>query len=164
MWSLDKTMARDGAHAPVPPPLQSRMLLERHGLRSTRQRRGLAKLLFGKGNRHLTAEMLANEAEAANTPVSLATVYNVLNLFARVGLIRNLPIEAERAVFDTNTTDHAHFYYEDTGEVRDVSSGDYSAFNTIEPPPGYEIARVDVVVRLRPKAIVTGDGRSGSRC
>ena len=84
-------------------------------------------------------------------PASLATVYNVLNLFAEVGLVRSLPIEGAKTVFDTNTSDHSHFYFEDTGAVCDIAL-DSSAFaDSITPPEGYEIARIDIVVRLRPK-------------
>ncbi|VTZ51242.1 Ferric uptake regulation protein [Methylocella tundrae] len=126
--------------------------LKRHGLRATRQRRGLAKLLFQKGDRHVTAETLALEAQAANTRASLATVYNVLNLFTEVGLVRCLAIEGDRMIFDTNTTDHSHYFFEDTKEVRDVGSGDVNLAERIEAPAGYEISRVDFVVTLRPKA------------
>ena len=82
--------------AQIPTRFDSRSLLQKYGLRATRQRRGLAKLLFGKGDRHLTAETLAQEAHHANTRTSLATVYNVLNLFAQVGLVRSLAIEGEK--------------------------------------------------------------------
>ena len=58
-------------------------MLEKFGLRATRQRLGLAKLLFGKGNRHITADVLAAEAQEARLFASLATVYNVLNLLPK---------------------------------------------------------------------------------
>ncbi len=130
----------------------SRSLLEKYGLRATRQRLGLARLLFSKGDRHLTADALAVEAHAARIPASLATIYNVLNLFAQVGLVRSLPIEGAKTVFDTNTTDHSHFFFEDTGDVCDISAHKVELAGDITPPEGYEIVRVDVVVRLRPKA------------
>jgi Fur family transcriptional regulator, iron response regulator len=132
--------------------IQGRSLLEKYGLRATRQRLGLAKLLFSKGDRHLTADALAVEAHAARIPASLATVYNVLNLFAQVGLVRSLPIEGAKTVFDTNTSDHSHFFFEDTGEVCDISPAEIKLAGDIEAPDGYEIVRVDVVVRLRLKA------------
>jgi Fur family iron response transcriptional regulator len=126
--------------------------LEKYGLRATRQRLGLADLLFSKGNRHVTAEALAAEAHAARMPASLATVYNVLNLFAQVGLVRGIPIESSKTVFDTNTSDHCHFFFEDTAEVSDIDQTKGATFvSNVEPPEGYEVVRVDVVVRLRPK-------------
>ncbi len=139
--------------AQVPAKFDSRSLLQKYGLRATRQRRGLAKLLFGKGDRHLTAETLAQEARGSNIRTSLATVYNVLNLFAQVGLVRSLAIEGDKTVFDTNTSDHAHFIFEDTGEVSDIGSDQPKLASLIEPPEGYEVAKIDVVVRLRPKAL-----------
>lgn len=130
----------------------SRALMEQYGLRATRQRLGLAKLLFGKGHRHVTADALSAEASSAKMPASLATVYNVLNLFADVGLVRALPIEGTRTVFDTNTTDHAHFFYEETSKVEDIPAACAIPVTAIDPPDGYEVVRVDVVVRLRRKA------------
>ncbi len=138
-----------GAPRPSQP---SRALMEQYGLRATRQRLGLAKLLFGNGPRHLTAETLSAEAKSAKMPTSLATIYNVLNLFSQVGLVRALPIEGTKTIFDTNTTDHGHFYYEETATVEDLPVACALPAVNIDPPDGYEIVRVDVVVRLRRKA------------
>lgn len=129
----------------------SRTLLEKYGLRATRQRLGLAKLLFSQGNRHVTADVLAAEANSARMYASLATVYNVLNLFAEVGLVRGLAIEGTKTIFDTNTTDHGHFYYEETGAIEDIAVEGMKLADGVEPPEGFEIVRVDVVVRLRRK-------------
>jgi Fur family transcriptional regulator, iron response regulator len=129
--------------------MQIRPLLERYGLRATRQRLGLAKLLFSKGDRHVTADVLAAEAHGARIFASLATVYNVLNLFADVGLVRSFTVEGGKTVFDTNTTDHCHFYFEDSGEIQDIAGGKFA--DQFVPPEGYEIAKVDVVVRLQRK-------------
>jgi Fur family iron response transcriptional regulator len=145
------TKGDDRFRAPGSSSFQGRSLLERYGLRATRQRLGLAKLLFGKGDRHLTADALAYEAQAARMPASLATVYNVLNLFAQVGLIRSLAIEGGKTVFDTNTSDHSHFFFEDTGEVCDIGLDGMRFADEIKAPEGYEIAKVDIVVRLRLK-------------
>lgn len=141
----------------VPAPLKFPIgaFLKKYGLRATRQRRGLARLLFGKGDRHLTAEALAAEARAANTRTSLATVYNVLNLFSEVGLVRSLAIEGDRTIFDTNTTDHSHYFYEDTKEVADIGPREMKFAEQIEAPEGYEISRIDCVVRLRKKAMAS---------
>jgi Fur family iron response transcriptional regulator len=128
-----------------------RSLLERYGLRATRQRLGLARLLFSKGNRHVTADALAAEAHALKMPTSLATVYNVLNLFAEVGIVRGLAIDSTKTVFDTNTSDHAHFYYEESGDIEDIPLQGMQIAGNVIPPDGYEIVRVDVVVRLRRK-------------
>lgn len=82
---------------------------------------------------------------------SLATVYNVLNLFAEVGIVRGLAIDSTKTIFDTNTSDHSHFYYEDTGHIEDIPLKGMEIAGNVAPPDGYEIVRVDVVVRLRRK-------------
>ena len=121
------------------------------GLRPTRQRLALADLLFAKGDRHLSAEELHEEALAAGVPVSLATVYNALHQFTQAGLLRILAVEGSKTYFDTNTSDHHHFFVEGENRVFDIESGPVTVGNLPEPPEGMEIANVDVVVRLRPK-------------
>jgi Fur family iron response transcriptional regulator len=101
----------DAASESPPGKFRYRTLLERYGLRATRQRLGLARLLFSKGNRHVTADALAAEANALKMQASLATVYNVLNLFAEVGIVRSLTVEGTKTIFDTNTSEHSHFYF-----------------------------------------------------
>lgn len=122
------------------------------GLRPTRQRIALAELLFAKGDRHLSAEELHEEAQSAGVAVSLATVYNALHQFTHAGLLRILAVEGARTYFDTNTSDHHHFFVEDENRLVDIDSGAVSLHNLPEPPEGMEIANVDVIVRLRRKA------------
>jgi Fur family iron response transcriptional regulator len=121
------------------------------GLRPTRQRVALAELLFAKGDRHLSAEELHEEAIAAGVPVSLATVYNSLHQFTDAGLLRILAVEGAKTYFDTNTSDHHHFFVEGENRVFDIETGPVSVTNLPEPPEGMEIVNVDIVVRLRPK-------------
>jgi len=121
------------------------------GLRPTRQRVALAELLFAKGDRHLSAEELHEEAVAAGVPVSLATVYNALHQFTQAGLLRILSVEGARTYFDTNISDHHHFFVEGENRVFDIETGPVTVGNLPEPPEGMEIANVDVVVRLRQK-------------
>ena len=121
------------------------------GLRPTRQRVALADLLFAKGDRHLSAEELHEEALAAGVPVSLATVYNALHQFTDAGLLRILAVEGSKTYFDTNTSDHHHFFVEGENKVFDIYSGPVKVINLPEPPEGMEIANVDIIVRLRPK-------------
>src|SRR5215467_10723998 len=87
-----------------------RTMLRKVGLRPTRQRMELGWILFSKGDRHLTAEMLFEEASKARVPVSLATVYNTLNQFTDVGLLRQVAVDGSKTYFDTNTSDHHHFF------------------------------------------------------
>jgi Fur family transcriptional regulator, iron response regulator len=125
--------------------------LRRVGLRPTRTRVALSALLFAKGDRHVTAEMLFEEANQAKVSVSLATVYNTLNQFTEVGLLRQVAIDASKSYFDTNNTEHHHFYVEDRHELIDVSPPDMIVGKAPVPPDGYEIVHMDVVVRLRRK-------------
>lgn len=135
----------------TPSNVEGRSLLERYGLRATRQRLGLAKLLFSKGDRHVTADALAAEAQEVKISASLATVYNVLNLFAQVGLVRGLAIEGTKTIFDTNTSDHCHFFFEETGDIEDIVVQGMTFADKFQAPDGYDIVKVDVVVRLRKK-------------
>ncbi len=127
-------------------------MLRQVGLRPTRQRMALGWLLFGKGDRHLTAEMLYEEASRAKVPVSLATIYNTLHQFTEVGLLRQVAVDGSKAYFDTNTSMHHHFFVEGEDELLDITGSDVLVGNSPTPPKGYEVARVDVIVRLRRKA------------
>ena len=122
------------------------------GLRPTKQRMSLAQLLFSKGNRHVSAEALHEEAVAAEVPVSLATVYNTLHQFNQAGLLRAVAIDSSKTYFDTNTSEHHHFFIEDENRVVDVPTSQITVGDLPEPPEGMEIARVDVIVRLRAKS------------
>ena len=126
--------------------------LRRAGLRPTRQRIALADLIFAKGDRHLTVEELHEEAASAGVPISLATVYNTLHQFTEAGMIRVLAVESARTYFDTNTSDHHHFFIEGQNEVLDIPVSNLVIDNLPTPPEGMEIAHVDVVIRLRPKS------------
>lgn len=119
------------------------------GLRSTRQRLGLASLLFDKGDRHITAEQLHEEAEAAGLHVSLATIYNTVNQFTEAGLLREVVVEAGRSYFDTNTSDHHHFFMKMEGRLEDAPDR-VTITGLPEAPPGTRIDRVDVIIRLIP--------------
>ena len=126
-------------------------MLQSAGLRPTRQRMALGWLLFGKGARHLTAEMLYEEATLAKVPVSLATVYNTLNQLTDAGLLRQVSVDGTKTYFDTNVTAHHHFYLENNHELVDIPDPNLVLSKMPDVPEGYEIARVDMVVRLRKK-------------
>ena len=127
--------------------------LRQAGLRPTRQRLALACLLYAKGDRHVTVEELHEEAASAGIDVSLATVYNTLHQFTEARMIRVLAVEGNRTYFDTNVSDHHHFFVEGRNEVLDIPTSNISIANLPEPPEGMEISHVDVVIRLREKAV-----------
>jgi Fur family iron response transcriptional regulator len=126
--------------------------LRRVGLRPTRQRVSLGWLLFAKGDRHVTAEVLYDEARRARVPVSLATVYNTLHQFTEAGLLRQLAVDGSKAYFDTNPTEHHHFFLEDEGELVDVPAEGVTVGALPDAPEGMEVAGVEVIIRLRRKA------------
>jgi len=149
--SFDRVTAASNELFAQPRASQMRSRLREIGLRPTRTRVALGSILFGKGDRHVTAEMLFEEARQISISVSLATVYNTLHQFTEVGLLRQVAIESSKSYFDTNNTEHHHYYLEDRHELMDIPPTDVAVGEIPVPPAGYEIDRVDVVVRLRRK-------------
>nr|WP_324298259.1 Fur family transcriptional regulator [Parvibaculum sp.] len=119
------------------------------GLRPTRQRLALGRLLFDGGDRHVTAEALHDEAQAVGVSVSLATVYNTLHQFTEAGLLREVVVDSARTYFDTNTSDHHHFFVENSGALMDIDGDRIAISGLPEAPEGTNVARVDVIVRLQ---------------
>ncbi len=124
-------------------------LIARAGLRPTRQRRELARLLFGGPARHVTAEMLKRDAEREGVRVALATVYNTLHRFTEAGLLREIPVDSARTWFDTSTVPHHHFFDTRSRELIDIAGDGIRIRDLPAPPEGTVIEGVDVVVRLR---------------
>jgi len=123
-------------------------LLRKAGLRPTRQRMALGQLLFGQGDRHVTAELLHAEAVRSGERVSLATVYNTLHQYRRAGLLRELAIDGAKTYFDTNVSNHNHFFLEREGELMDIPGDAIKVDGLPQPPEGTRISHIDVVVRL----------------
>lgn len=120
------------------------------GLRPTRQRLSLAKLLVGDGqDRHVTAESLYLSVQNTGEKVSLATVYNTLRAFCQAGLLREIMVDGAMSYFDTNMTDHPHFYWEDSAELMDAPNDELVISQLPRAPEGAVISKVDVVIRLR---------------
>lgn len=135
----------------LPSSSTARERLHAVGLRPTRQRLALARLLFENGDRHVTAEQLHGEAAAAAIPVSLATVYNTLHQFTEAGLLREVVVEPGRSYFDTNNADHHHFFCEANGLLQDIPAREVTVSGLPLAPDGTEIRRVDVIVRIAPQ-------------
>lgn len=129
---------------------RARAWLATADLRPTRQRLALAELLVGDGNnRHVTAEGLFDAASKGTETVSLATVYNTLRAFCDAGLMNEITVGGTKSYFDTRTDDHQHYFWEDTQTLSDAPAGAISFAKLPDPPKGAEIARVDVVIRVR---------------
>lgn len=132
----------------IRPFTQALERLKRHGLRPTRQRLALVRLLFERGDRHVTADQLHAEAEAAGVRVSLATIYNTLNQFTSAGVLREVVVEAGRSYFDTNASEHHHILVEPTGELIDIPASDVQVSATPRLPEGMALRRMDVILRV----------------
>jgi Fur family transcriptional regulator, iron response regulator len=124
-------------------------VLRMAGLRPTRQRVALAELLLGGPHRHVSAEELHFEAQEARVNVSLATVYNTLHQFQEAGLLREVAVDASRSYFDTDTSDHHHFYIEDEQRVIDIPPNSIVLQGLPEAPRGMMVTHVDVIVRVK---------------
>lgn len=140
-----------GEHMKRCPVHRLRAQLKDVNLRPTRQRIALGWLLFGKGDRHVTAEMIFEEAKEARVPLSLATVYNTLHQFTEAGMLREIATSGPAVYFDTNTSHHHHFLVQESGEMLDIPAEHVKIIAEPSIPEGLEIDRVDIVVRLRPK-------------
>ena len=125
------------------------MRLKAVRLRPTRQRLGLARLLFDRGPRHVTAEQLHGEAVADDCSVSLATVYNTLHQFTRAGLLREVVIDPGRSYFDTNTSEHHHFYDQANSLLADIPANAVALACLPQAPDGAVVDRVEIVVHIR---------------
>lgn len=131
---------------------RARNWLESAHLRPTRQRVLLASLLIGDGhNRHVTAEALHSLSNDAGETVSLATVYNTLKAFCDAGLMSEVTVGGNKSYFDTRTDDHPHYYWENDGSLSDAPADAVTFAAMPQAPKGAEIAKVDVVIRVRPK-------------
>ena len=118
------------------------------GIPVTLQRLAIAGLLFREPI-HITAEQLLKQVKRNAPETSRATIYNTLRLFAEKGLIKELVVQPERVVFDSNTQPHHHLYNAETGELTDLPADAMKVVGLPPLPEGTEIHQVDVIVRIR---------------
>ena len=149
--SFDKPARLRGEAAGADRPADLKTRLRNAGLRPTVQRIALSRLLFGNGDRHVSAEALHAEAREAGLSMSLSTVYNTLNQFAEAGLLREIAVQGPRTYFHTRTSPHHHFMDEATSRMFDVADGSVEFARLPAPPEGMEIVGCDVIIRIRPK-------------
>ncbi|MFC7290026.1 Fur family transcriptional regulator [Hirschia litorea] len=124
-------------------------LFEKHDMRFTRPRMAVAQLLLMDGeDRHVSAEWVANQLAQSNESVSLASVYNTLNSFVEIGVLRQIHVGGSSIVFDTNTREHHHFLKESTGELIDIEASDLVVSKLPTPPEGSDIKAVSLIIRI----------------
>ena len=119
-----------------------------HGITPTVQRIDIAAVLLARPQ-HVCADQLQQMLAGHGTPVSKATVYNTLGLFARRGLVRELVVDSDKVLYDSNTTNHGHVYDVDTGALTDIEPGAIEVGALPPLPPGKVLEGIDIVVRVR---------------
>ena len=122
--------------------------LENDGLRPTKQRMVLAKLLFEKGKRHVSAEELYDEVRKEDRKISLATVYNTLKQFTKLGIIKEVVVDQNKSLYCNNYKSHYHLYIEDEGKVVDIPTQNIN-LDIPSFPACLSLHNVDVIVRVR---------------
>ncbi|MBL8224936.1 MAG: transcriptional repressor [Chromatiales bacterium] len=130
------------------PAIDVQAKLEAHGVNPTPQRLEIGALLLRQPV-HLSADQILQQLRAAGSAVSKATVYNTLRLFTAHGLVREVAVDPGRAIYDSTTVPHHHFYNADTGELTDIDAGAVGLPGIPSLPAGTRAESVEVIVRLR---------------
>ncbi len=126
-------------------------LLREHDIIPTAQRVKIASAILSRPQ-HVSADQVMLMANEDGQPVSKATVYNTLGLFARKGLIKELVVDPSRIFYDSSTHHHYHFYNRTTQELSDVYPDEVEVTLPTTLPPGTEISDVDVIIHLQPSS------------
>ena len=127
---------------------QAMKKIESSGIRPTKQRRVLAKILFEKGNRHLSADELFHDVKKEDRKISMATVYNTLKQFTSLGLVREVVVDQNKSLYCTNHKSHYHLYIEDEGKIVDIPTKNID-LNIPSIPACLQLHNIDVIVRIR---------------
>ena len=124
--------------------------LRESGLRPTRQRLKICEVLFSNEKTfHFTINDLTKIIEETlSEKISLATVYNTVHAFKKKGYLKEISINADKSYFDTNVTDHHHFFDEDTSELIDCSNEDIDSVNIKKNITGKKIKSVEVLIKV----------------
>ncbi len=122
--------------------------IEKSGIRPTKQRRILAKILFDKGNRHVSAEELFYDVKKEDRKISMATVYNTLKQFTSLGLIKEVVVDQNKSLYCTNNKSHYHLYIEDEGKIVDIPTKNVN-LDIPSIPACLQLHNIDIIVRIR---------------
>ncbi len=123
--------------------------LREHGINPTQQRIEIAQLLFARPQHVSADQVLGLVNRLSEKSVSKATVYNTLNLFAEVGMVREVIVDPTKVFYDSNTSEHHHYYHVDTGTLSDIPAGELQLAHPPGAPEGTQIEAVDIIVRVR---------------
>ena len=127
---------------------QAMKKIESSGIRPTKQRRVLAKILFEKCNRHVSADELFHDVKKEDRKISMATVYNTLKQFTSLGLVREVVVDQNKSLYCTNHKSHYHLYIEDEGKIVDIPTKNID-LNIPSIPACLQLHNIDVIVRIR---------------
>ena len=122
--------------------------IEKSGIRPTKQRRILAKLIFDKGKRHISADSLFNEVKKEDRKISMATIYNTLKQFTFLGLIKEIVVDQNKSLYCNNDQSHYHLYIVDEGKIVDIPTKNID-LNIPSIPACLQLHKIDVIVRIR---------------
>ena len=125
--------------------------LRSSGLRPTKQRIQISKVLFDRDNTfHFTIKELSKMIKSEyNVKVALATVYNTIHAFKKKGYLKEISINSDKSYFDTNISNHHHFFNESTNELIDLNERDVGKINIKKNIPGKKIKSVEVLVKIQ---------------
>jgi len=127
---------------------QAMKKIESSGIRPTKQRRILARILFDNGNRHVSADELFHDVKKEDRKISMATVYNTLKQFTSLGLVREVVVDQNKSLYCTNHKSHYHLYIEDEGKIVDIPTKNID-LNIPSIPACLQLHNIDVIVRIR---------------
>ena len=124
--------------------------LRNSGLRPTKQRLQICEVLFNrKKTFHFTINQLEQKIKNhANSKISLATIYNTVHTIEKKGYLKQIPINSNQTYFDTNVSDHHHFYDLKDGRLIDLENSDVGPINILKKVDGKKIKSIEVLVKL----------------
>ena len=124
--------------------------LRSSGLRPTKQRLKICEVLFNREKTfHFTINDLAKSiSEQLNEKISLATVYNTIHAFKDKGYLKEISINSDKSYFDTNITNHHHFFDESTNELIDCNKDDIEKINVKKNITGKKIQSIEVLIKV----------------
>ena len=126
-------------------------VLKEANLRPTKQRISLVYNIYKYGNRHVNAESLHKEILDTGDNVSLATVYNTLHHLTNLGFLRQVKINARQNYFDTNITDHHHFFDKSNNSLTDISKDLIKIQGIPTPPNNKTVSDIEVIISIKNK-------------
>lgn len=123
-------------------------ILKNSPLKLTDQRKSLIKIIFGDGDAHYTVDDVYKKAKKKKIKISLATVYNNLNAFKDLGILKVLTTSSDTIFYDTNIIDHHHFFCKKTRKLIDINSSEVVISKLPKIPSGRKLDSVNVILDL----------------